>query len=102
MHSVMRLQVLKGGLGKDDFADHDAIKKLIKAALPHYSDYIDQHGASVYYYYVLEALDTRLLEEIRAMLNGSDTNAEHIAQAAEILRHSSLVATEASGIRTAG
>jgi len=101
MHGVMRWLVLKGGLGKTDYTDHEAINKLIKAALPHYSDYIDQHGASVYSY-ALEALDSRLLEEVRAMLNGADTNAEHIAQAAEILRQSGLVVNEASGVPTVG
>jgi len=56
MHAVMRWQILRGGLGADDFTDKEAIAKLIKTALPHYSDYVDKHGPSGYYY-LLEALN---------------------------------------------
>lgn len=85
MHSVMRWQVLKGGLGTEDFADHKAIEKLVVAALPHYAEHLEKHGPSVYYY-VLEALDTRLLSEIQNMLSGVESDRASIEQAAEIVR----------------
>lgn len=94
MHSVMRWHVLKGGLGPEDYADQAAINKLIKAALPHYAEYIDKYGASVYYH-VLEALDTQLIAEIQKMLSGAETDKASIAQAAEIVRQSNEVIKEA-------
>ena len=84
-HSVMRLQILKGGLGTTDFADHKAIEKLVVAALPHYSEYLEKNGPSVYYY-VLEALDAKLLAELQSMLSGAEADKASVQQAAEIIR----------------
>jgi hypothetical protein len=101
MHSVMRWHVLKGGLGTSDFADHKAIKKLVVAALPHYADYLEKNGPSVYYY-VLEALDARLLTEIQNMLSGVESDKASIEQAAEIVRQANALqaATRESGNST--
>lgn len=85
MHSVMRLHVLKGGLGTSDFADHKAIEKLVVAALPHYAEYLEKHGPAVYYY-VLEALEARLLAELQAMLDGVESDKASVERAAEIIR----------------
>lgn len=93
MHAVMRWHVLKGGLGDKDFMDNDSISKLIKAALPHYSDYVDNFGPSAYYY-VLEALDTQLLKEIQLMLSGVEADKESIERAAEIVRQSNAVSAQ--------
>lgn len=96
MHAVMRWQVLKGGLGAKDFTDNEAISKLIKVALPHYSDYIDQLSPSGYYY-VLQALDEQLLKEIQQMLSGVEEDKASIERAAEILRQSNAVSAQATG-----
>lgn len=85
MHSVMRLHVLKGGLGASDFADHKAIEKLVVAALPHFAEYLEKHGPEVYYH-VLEALETRLLVELQAMLDGVESDKASVERAAEIIR----------------
>ncbi|MGD9584121.1 MAG: hypothetical protein AB7V26_10725 [Lysobacterales bacterium] len=85
MHSVMRWQVLKGGLGTSDFTDHKAIEKLVVAALPRCSEYIEKNGASAYYY-VLDALDSRLLDELQRMLSGAEIDKARLEQAAEIIR----------------
>ena len=92
MHSVMRWHVLKGGLGTTDFADNKAIEKLVVAALPHYAEYLEKNGASVYYY-VLEALDARLLVEIQNMLAGVESDRASIEQAAEIVRQANALQT---------
>jgi len=99
MHSIMRLQILKGGLGTTDFADHKAIEKLVVAALPHYSEYLEKHGPSVYYY-VLEALDTKLLAELQSMLSGAESDKASVEQAAEIIRQANALqaaTTESAG-----
>lgn len=90
MHSIMRLQVLKGGLGTSDFADHKAIEKLVVAALPHYSEYIEKHGPSVYSY-VLDALEERLLVELQSMLSGAESDKASLEQAAEIIRQANAL-----------
>lgn len=100
MHSVIRWQVIKGGIGPKDFADNDAIAKLIKTALPHYSEYIDKSGPSVYYY-ALEALDSRLLIELQNMLTGVEADKASVEQAAEILRQSNDVLKQSKGNETA-
>lgn len=95
MHAVMRWHILKGGLGAKDFMDNEAISKLIKVALPHYSDYIDKFGPSVYFY-VLEALDDQLLKEIQQMLSGVEADKASIERAAEIVRQSNAVSAQAA------
>lgn len=90
MHSVMRWHILKGGIGTTDFVDNKAIEKLVVAALPHYADYLEKNGPSVYYY-VLEALEARLLVEIQNMLSGVESDKASIEQAAEIVRQANLL-----------
>lgn len=90
MHSVMRWHVLKGGLGTNDFADRQAIEKLVVAALPHYKDYLEKHGPDVYYY-VLEALETKLLLELQAMLASNAYDKAGLEQAAEIIRQANVL-----------
>lgn len=85
MHSTMRWMVLKGGLGSRDPADADAIRALVVKALPHYEQYLKEHGPAVYYY-VLQALEERLLEELRAMMSGGETDKASLEQAAAIVR----------------
>jgi hypothetical protein len=85
MHAAMRWMVLKGGLGKQDYADSDAIQALVVKVLPHYEDYLTQNGPSVYFY-VLQALEERLLEELRSMMSGLETDKASLEQAAEIVR----------------
>ena len=82
MHSVMRLQIIKGSLGTSDFADHKAIQKLVVIALPHYSEYFEKNGPSVYEY-VLEALDSKLLAELQSMLSGIEGDKASLEQAAK-------------------
>jgi hypothetical protein len=90
MHGVMRWMVLKEGLAKKDLTSVDAVNRLIKAALPHWSEYLDEHGAKVYPE-AMAALDELLLTEIRAALNGNSAEDEAtVARAAEILKTAEL------------
>jgi hypothetical protein len=89
-HSVVRLQILKGGLGMTDFADNNAIQKLVVAALPHYSEYLEKNGPSVYYY-VLEALEAKLLSELQSMLSGTESDKASVQQASEIIRQANAL-----------
>lgn len=91
-HSVLRWRVLKGGLGDSDFIDNKAVEKLVLAVVPHYAEYLEKHGPSVYYN-VLEPLDARLLAEVQAMLAGAETDRASIDQAAEIMRQAQALQT---------
>ncbi|PKN68653.1 MAG: hypothetical protein CVU54_13550 [Deltaproteobacteria bacterium HGW-Deltaproteobacteria-12] len=101
MHSAIRLQVLKGGLGAEDFTDHKAIEKLVVAALPHYADYLEKNGPAVYYY-VLEALEARLLIELQSMLSGSEIDKASLEQAAEIIRQANALQAATNEVQRAG
>ena len=86
MQAVLRLQIIKSGIGAKDLLDKDAIAKLVKAALPQAS-YIDKFG-EVGYHYLLEELEGSLLDEFRKMLAGVEADKASIEQAAEILKRS--------------
>lgn len=86
MHGAIRCFFLKGGLSKD-FSNNEHVSKLIKTALPHYSQYVDQTGPNGYYY-IMDALEQRLLAEIRTMLSGVEDDKATLEQAAEILKQS--------------
>ena len=100
MHAAMRMMMLRSGMGAKDYMDSDSIKKLIVAALPHYKEYIDEHGPSVYNH-VLDALESKLLQDIQAMLKGTEGDREAIAQAAEIVKLSAAVVSDVSSARNA-
>ncbi len=89
-HAVIRYQSLKSGLGKKDFADTESVTKLLKVALPHQTEFIDEHGASAFYF-LLEELETNLLREIDRMVAGGDADKATVALAAEILAASNTV-----------
>jgi hypothetical protein len=95
MHAVARWMVLRYGVGDKNLVNDDSASNLIKAALPHLGEYIDKYGPSGYHY-LLEALEAKLLQEIQAMLSGSEADKASIEQAAEILKRSNEVLTQAS------
>jgi hypothetical protein len=99
-YAVMQWQVLKSGLGADAIISHDTISKLIKAVLPHYGDFLDKFGAGGYYL-VIEQLEAKLLQELQAMLAGSDADKASVERAAEILRRSQEVLAQAQTNRPA-
>lgn len=83
--AVIKLQAIKSGIGAKDFSSKEVVAKLVKAALPHRSRYIDEHG-DVAYYYLLDELEQRLLEECRKMLAGEETDKTGLERAAEIVK----------------
>lgn len=92
-NGVMRWHVAQGGLGAKDFSDHSALANMIKAALPEYSGYVDEHGISGLHFLV-EKLELKLLEEFRAMMSGAEADRSSVQQAAEILKYSEELAKE--------
>ena len=67
--------------------DTDAVTKLIKVALPHQTEYIKKFDSGAFHY-LLDELESRLLEELRKMLQGGESDKASVEQAAAILKES--------------
>ena len=99
MHGAMRQLALKFGVGGDELANLETINKLVLAALPHYKDFLNEHG-SMAYYHVIPALEEKLLAEIQAMLKGSEGDIDAIARASTIVNLANQLA-QADATRSA-
>ena len=84
MQAVLKVQIIKSGIGAD-LLDKKAVSKLVKAALPHQSEFIDKYG-DARYHYLLEELEEALLAALRKMLAGEETDRANLDRANNILR----------------
>jgi DNA-binding protein Fis len=83
--SFMQLKALELGIDAvDEMLDKDHIRKVLKAALPNYSGFIDGHEPNTYYH-LLEDIENRLLNELKEMLQGNDVDMAGITKASEIM-----------------
>ncbi|MCX7279780.1 MAG: hypothetical protein NTZ15_21115 [Burkholderiales bacterium] len=90
MHAVALVRMLELGVDAQKFMDSKNLISLIKTALPHCSEYIDQHGPNAAYYLV-DQLENSLLAELKNMLDGSATDIAEVTRANQILREASRV-----------
>ncbi len=90
MHALALVKMLELGVNAQKFIDSKTLISLIKTALPHCGEYIDQHGPSAAYY-LLDQLENSLLEELRNMLDGAATDLAEVGRADQILREASRV-----------
>lgn len=79
--STAKLYLLQKGLG-GDFPI--SVANMVKAALPHRSEHIDKHGEAALPW-LLDELETSLLEEFSRISSGKATDQESVKRAAEIL-----------------
>ncbi len=88
-------------LGVEDagkFINTENVKTLLKAALPHQTQFIDKYD-SAGYHYLLDELEEKLLGELRKMLDGVESDEAIIAQSAKIMKAvDKVVADSASQI----
>ena len=94
-NGVMRWYVAQGGLGAKDFSDHGALANMVKAALPEYSSYVDEHGV-LGLHHLVEKLEIKLLEEFKLMMSGAESDRSSVQQAAEIMKYSEAITKEAT------
>ena len=92
-NGVMRWHFAKGGLGSKDFSDHAALAKMIKAAIPEYSNYIDEQGVSNLHFLV-DKLEAKLLAEFNAMMRGGEADRSSVQQTAEIMKYAAELRKE--------
>ena len=100
MQAVTKLQLIKSGVaGSKDLLDKEKVSKLVKAALPHQSGFIDKYGDAEYHY-LLEQLEDALLASLREMLAGEETDKATVEQAADIVRLSNELSANQIGDTT--
>ena len=92
MHGAVRNLALRSGLDAKVIEESSVVNKLILAVLPHYKDFIEEHG-SLAYYHVFSALEDKLVLDMQNMLRGGEVDASAVAQAALIVKLAEAVTT---------
>lgn len=85
LSAYMRAKVLELGLDNPGkLLNNENLKNILKAALPHQSEFIDQYDPLAYHY-LLDELEKSLLAELQKMLRGEDQDEAGLAHAARIM-----------------
>jgi len=93
--AMIKMQLLKSGLDMPDVVDEERVQRLITTVLPHQAEFVNKHDTGAYHY-LLDELESRLLQELRRVLEGAESDKAAIKQAGEILRESENVMTALS------
>jgi hypothetical protein len=80
--SVKLLEIGTQNLG--ELFAKDSIRNLLKAALPHQSEFIDRNEPNAYHY-LLDEIELNLLTELQKILRGEDQDSAGIEQATRIM-----------------
>jgi hypothetical protein len=89
-HAVTKMDMLKKGLDMPEIIDTKSITELVKVALPHQVQYIEQYGPSAFHH-LLEELETKLLLAFQLMLKGDDSDEDTLEKAASIIKKSEIL-----------
>lgn len=84
MHALGTVKVLSLGMDATKFVDNKHLLSLVKAALPSHADYIEKFGPNAAYY-LLDQLESLLLDELKGMLDGATTDMAEVARSRQIL-----------------
>ena len=83
--SLLRLETLKSGMeDPQKLVNAEHVKMVLKAALPHQTQFIDDQDPGAYYY-LLDELEIKLLIELRKILDGKEADQSSLQRANEIL-----------------
>jgi hypothetical protein len=91
--AVTQLHVLKVGLDMPEVVNTKYVEELVKAALPHHSEYVAKHGPAAYHN-LLGELEVLLLIALRQMLEGKESDEASVKQAATIVKLSESLMVE--------
>jgi hypothetical protein len=83
--AVAKFQMLKSGLNWPDVLNNEGVANLVKVALPHQEGFLGQHGTDATLF-LLDELESRLLDELQKSLLGGDSDRASLNQAAAILK----------------
>lgn len=93
-HPLAQLAAIRSGVGPKMLVDPKPMLELVKSALPHKAEFIDNHGTGVLSYLVGD-LEEKLLLELQKSLSNPGADQAGIEQAAAILRAADAVAEAA-------
>jgi hypothetical protein len=80
-----RLKLFRSGIeNPQTFITTEPVKKILKAALPHQTQFIDGQDPGLYYY-LLNEIEDKLLNELRKILDGKEAGLAAAQQGKEIL-----------------
>jgi hypothetical protein len=97
--SLLRYRLLKVGFEEPGlYMSKTAIQKILIAALPHKTEWIEQQSPEKYYS-LLDELERNLLSEIQKMLEGKDTDQASLERAKAVM--SALATADAENARRA-
>jgi hypothetical protein len=92
--SYMKAKALSMGIEDlNKLMPSENIKKVLKATLPEFSDYIDKNEPETFHY-LLEYIEGKLLEELKKMLEGADVDKASVERSAVIMKAVNAAATE--------
>ena len=84
IHDLMKIELIKIGTHLDKIDNTKYLQKLLVTALPEYKEEIENDQATSYYHF-LELLENKILYEIRKILDGTESDKDHIEKAKRIL-----------------
>lgn len=68
----------------DKYLNSEPVRKILKAALPHQSEFIEGQEPEAYYF-LLEEVEEKLLFELRKILEGREADQAATSRAKEIM-----------------
>ncbi len=83
-NAFVRLYCGSLGLGDPKLLNEEPTNTAIKAALPHFSAYVDKFGTSGHYH-LLDHIEEALVVATQKMLSGDDTDSQTLGQAQRIV-----------------
>jgi DNA-binding protein Fis len=83
--AYIRAKVLEIGMeGANELITDEPIKNVLKTALPHYSQFIDEQPVGAYHL-LLDDLEKHLIAELQKMIHGDEQDQASVEQAARIM-----------------
>jgi hypothetical protein len=85
INSAIHLEILKVGIEESGkMMDQSSIKKTLLAVLPHQAAYIEKNTPNVYFY-LLDEVENLLISEIRAMMDGIESDTHDLEKSKRIM-----------------
>ena len=84
IHDLTKIQLIKIGTYVEKIDDTKHLERLLVAALPEYKETIENNKTTSYYHF-LELLENKILDEIKKILDGGESDKDNIEKAKTIL-----------------
>ena len=88
--AVAVISAFENGLNPIRYLKLEEMAALAKTVLPHQSDFMDERGPSGAFF-LLDEIKQKLLDELRAVLEGKKTDREQLQHATEIIKQAAMV-----------